>query len=104
MQHLIKSHISHIINIVFLGVGKPVNTRAGNNRAVRVDPELVPTAQHAGGSYEDLGGRLTHFPSFGTDPFVNRPDLAGVREQRFLDQIDVKISKANLLMEVIFHL
>ena len=52
--------ISHI-----LGVGKPVDLRHANNRAVRINPELVASAEDAGASYEALGGRLTRFPSFG---------------------------------------
>ncbi|CAB3986700.1 Hypothetical predicted protein [Paramuricea clavata] len=72
------------------GVGKPIEVHAANNRAVQIDPQLVPTAAEAGESYEGLGGQLTLFPSFGADPLANYGDRAESREQQFLNQISIQ--------------
>ena len=57
----------------------------------------MPTAEEAGESYEGLGGQLTWIPSFGTDPLANHGDLTEIREQQFLNQINIQDTKSQLV-------
>ena len=80
-----------------IGAGKPVNLRNDRNRAVPIDPDLVPSAEEAGDSYEALGGRLTQFPSFGIDPLHQTAELVRLRDQQFTDTINIREAKAEVM-------
>ena len=53
------------------GKGKPINRRAERNRTTPVAGQLVPEANTAALNYEEIGGQLTWFPSFGVDPLAD---------------------------------
>lgn len=44
---------------------------------------MIPTCEEAVGSYENNGGRVTHFPTFGQDPLFTNPHLQSEREEQF---------------------
>ena len=50
------------------GVGTPVQLRSNNLQGQNMPATQIPTSQEAVAAYENLGGRLTVFPSFGLDP------------------------------------
>ena len=57
--------------------------RSVNFQGQRILPSQVPTAMEAVAAYENLGGTLTVFPTFGVDPLARHSELQAAREQRF---------------------
>ena len=57
------------------GVGTPVHLRSGNFQGQRVLANQVPTSMEAITAYENLGGSLTVFPTFGIDPLAENAKL-----------------------------
>ena len=66
-----------------VGVGTLVQLRSVNFQGWRILPSQVPTAMEAVAAYENLGGTLTVFPTFGVDPLAHHSKLQAAREQRF---------------------
>ena len=64
--------------------------------AVPIDPDLIPSAEEAGESYEASGGRLTRFPSFGIDPLHETAELVCLRDQQFTDGVNIREAKAEV--------
>ena len=56
------------------------------NRAVQLDPHLVPTTTEVVQMYEERGGRLNTDPSIGYDPIARYDDLIESREYLFMSQ------------------
>ena len=54
-----------------------------NNQVARIDPQLVPTVYQAIQSFEEDGGHLTHFSSFGEDPLAHSASLMEQRATQF---------------------
>ena len=54
-----------------------------NDRAVRVEPRLVPEPRDAVQEFESLGGHLTLFSPFGEDPLKDRVDLISQRDAKY---------------------
>lgn len=52
------------------------------------------SAETARNSYEALGGHLTRFSSFGTDPLGHCAELVHLREQQLADPENVQEAKA----------
>ena len=57
-----------------------------NDRAVRVEPRLVPEPRDAVQEFESLGGHLTLFSPFGEDPLKDRVDLISQRDAEYFAQ------------------
>ncbi|XP_078384557.1 uncharacterized protein LOC144666976 [Oculina patagonica] len=68
------------------GVGTPVHLRNGNFQGQRVLANQIPTSMEAVTAYENLGGTLTVFPTFGIDPLAENAELQATREQRFSNE------------------
>ena len=49
----------------------------------KVSPHLIPTSEEVVAHYEHLGGNVTHFPIFGKDPLLTRPQLQRERKRLF---------------------
>ena len=52
-----------------------MHLRSGNFLGQRVLPSQVPTSVEAVTAYENQGGKLTLFPSFGIDPLAENAEL-----------------------------
>jgi len=71
------------------GVGTPVQLRSNNLQGQNIPATQIPTSQEAVAAYENLGGRLKVFPSFGVDPLADNVALQDVRERRFNSETDM---------------
>ena len=63
--------------------GTPNQLMDSNNRASKIDFQLIPTPEDAVRQYEEAGGRLTLFSEFGADPLANNAALIHQREVIF---------------------
>lgn len=63
--------------------GIPNEMMRRDNRAVAINPQLLPEPDDAVIQFEANGGRLTVFNGFGTDPLEGRSDLINHREAIF---------------------
>ena len=66
-----------------LGRGVPCHTMISNNHAIQIDPRLLPDVESAVHDFEETGGQLTIFNSFGEDPLQRNPFLIAQRESEF---------------------
>lgn len=67
-----------------------MHLRSGNFLGGRVLPSQVPTSVEAVTAYENQGGTLTPFPSFGIDPLAENAKLKATREQRYSNETNVE--------------
>ena len=72
------------------GVGTPVQLRSNNLQGQNMPATQIPTSQEAVAAYENLGGRLTVFPSFGLDPLADNVALQNIRERPFNGEADIE--------------
>lgn len=56
---------------------------ASNNKVAKIDHQLLPLPEDAAKLYEEAGGALTHFSSFGEDPFRDNNVLQEERLMAF---------------------
>ena len=63
--------------------GTPSQAMAANNQIASIDPHRVPSADEAVRQFEEDGGHLTHFSSFGEDPLSSDPSRVRNREAAF---------------------
>ena len=66
-----------------------MHLRNDNFQGQRVLVNQVPTNMEAVTAYENLGGSLTAFPTFGIDPLAKNAELQATREQRFSHETNV---------------
>lgn len=64
--------------------------RSSNLQGQNISATQIPASQEAVAAYENLGGRLTLFPSFGLDPLADNVALQDAREQRFNNEADME--------------
>lgn len=64
--------------------------RRNNFHGKKILAARVPTSQEAVIAYENLGGRLTVFPTFGVDPLSDNSELQVLREQRLGHQTSME--------------
>ena len=62
--------------------------RSNNLQGQNIPETQISTSQEAVAAYENLGGRLQVFPSFGLDPLADNVALQDVQEQRFNGEAD----------------
>lgn len=67
-----------------------MHLRSGNFQGQRVLANQVPTSMEAVTAYDNLGGSLTVFPTFGIDPLAENAELQATREQRFSNETNVE--------------
>ena len=72
------------------GVGTPEQLRSNNLQGQNIPATQIPTSQEAVAAYENLGGRLTVFPSYGLDPLADNVALQDMRERRFNSEADIE--------------
>ena len=65
--------------------GKPIRLAEKNNSAVYLPVNQIPTCAEAAGQYQQLGGRVKHFFSFGTDPLRQSREKQAQRESKYYD-------------------
>ena len=63
--------------------GTPNHLMDSNNQTARVDPQFIPLAEEAARQYEEAGGQLTHFSTFGEDPLAHDANLVYQRQDEF---------------------
>jgi len=56
---------------------------SSNNQVAKVTPAAIPNPDDALQEYQNGGGEITIFNSFGRDPLEQRPDLIAEREFDF---------------------
>ena len=68
--YILLYYLSRLNNslIYKLEKGKPITLAEKNTSAVHLPVNLIPTCAEAVNEHQQLGGRLKHFSSFGTDP------------------------------------
>ena len=66
--------------------GIPNVLMSNNNQAAQLNPLVIPTPDDALQQFQDCGGEVTVFNSFGQDPLELRPDLIVEREELFYQQ------------------
>lgn len=84
-------HGYHVICICILSFTGPkgcipLEKMTETNRAVQLDPHLVPTTAEVVQMYEERGGRLNTDPSIGYDPIARYDHLMESREYLFMSQ------------------
>lgn len=57
-----------------------------NNQAVQISSRLLPEPHAAVQQFQDLGGQLKTFSTFGHDPLQSNPALVAQRDRRFKEQ------------------
>lgn len=55
--------------------GIPNVLMSNNNQAAQLNPSVIPAPDDALQQFQDCGGEVTVFNSFGKDPLELRPDL-----------------------------
>ena len=63
--------------------GVPIRLKLENDQTSQIDPNLIPDAAVAVEEFEETGGHLTTFSSFGEDPLQRYPHLVAQREAEF---------------------
>lgn len=57
-----------------------------NNQVQPINPQFIQDPDEAQTSFEQLGGRITAFSPFGSDPLLNHPVLSQRRNSMFHQQ------------------
>ena len=66
--------------------GIPNVLMRNNNQAAKLNPSDIPTPDDALQQFQNYGGEITVFNTFGQDPLELRPDLITEREELFYQQ------------------
>ena len=92
--------MSRLINwpIYKLEKGKPITLAEKNNSAVHLPVNRIMTCAEAVDQYQELGGRLKHFSSFGTDPLHQTRENQAQRESKYYERI---ISQEKIFTDII---
>ena len=69
-----------------------------SNSAVHLPVNRIPTCAEAVDQHQQLGGRLKHFSSFGTDPLHYFSEKEAQKEPKYYDQF---ISEEEIFTEMI---
>ena len=77
--------------------GKPI-ALADCNSAVYLSVNRIPTCAEAVDQHQQLGGRLKHFSSFGTDPLRQSREKQAQRESKYYDRF---ISEEKIFTDMI---
>ncbi len=72
---------------MFAGKGVPNRRARENIQTRRVSSSVVPTADVAVQRFSAMGGKLTIFSPFGSDPLADHPALAAQREVEFSSSV-----------------
>ena len=78
--------------------GKPITLAEKNNSAVHLPVNRIPTCAEAVDQHQQLGGRLKHFSSFGTDPLRQSREKQAQRESKYYDRF---ISEEKIFTDMI---
>ena len=68
---------------VFAGKGIPNVLARSNDRTTKLRPGDIPSTDEAVHRFHAMGGHLTTFSSFGSDPLVDHPDLVAQRDMEY---------------------
>ena len=78
--------------------GKPITLAEKNNSAVHLPVNRISTCAEAVDQHQELGGKLKHFSSFGTDPPRHSREKQAQRESKYYDRI---ISEEKIFTDMI---
>ena len=93
-------YMSRLNNSPFLKLEKekPITLAEKNNFAVHLRMNQIPTCAEAVDQNQQLGGRLKHFSSFGTDPLLQSREKQAQRESKYYDRF---ISEEKIFTDMI---